>query len=245
MSNLDKVLDPLGIKLPNSYIDRMFGSEPLLIEDILARIIKYVQTHPSNAPGFRPKRRAGGNNQSVTNEGSVSNIFHESSSMISASRITKHNFPPLPNRASLESGKFGPSPEASIHPPISHATSPDIRLKPGPSAHFQSQGSRQTAKALLPHIRHQSAALIKQPPAKARPANLPKLAPIGKQEKAVAQKAQLILDIEERDGVVAQLEAVLHAAQQQVNYLEKLVDLKDKKMRLLERRNDPVFHPVG
>ena len=50
-------MDKLGIKIPNNYIDRMFGSEPFLIEDILAKVIYFTYKNPPGSLGTNPNAK--------------------------------------------------------------------------------------------------------------------------------------------------------------------------------------------
>lgn len=220
----EKVLDKLGIKLPNSYIDRMFASEPLLIDDILLRVIKYIDGHPPTAPGFRPKRRAEHRPISFGQEASVSQMYTGRESVSIANLNNPETTYSRPESSIVPVYK---SEESRVQASTKHRTvAMSIKALPR-VATLQARQASGTSKSFK----------------RSEPTNLPPIA-ASKRERAMQQRDQLVVDILQRDTVIEQLEAVLLAAQQEVIALEKLVSVKEKKMQLLVHRDDEVFRPV-
>lgn len=221
----------------------MFGNEPHLIEDILARVIKYCQTHPPYAPGFRPKRKAdylmAGNNEKSL---SAINSMHESVSRINSSvSYSKFAAPNQPKHPTLLQRGH---PQSSSLPSIySKPVQQNIHYYEAEnSSNLQHNQKPLSPTKKLPTIRHQSATKIAHHSPKHK---IPPItAATSKKERTQIEKLILIQDITERDRVIEQLELALTAAQKQVAGLERLVNIKDKRMQLLSRRQDDMFRPI-
>lgn len=225
-------MDKLGIKIPNNYIDRMFGSEPYLIEDILVKVIKFVMKTPAAAIGMNPQAHKPG--QRI--ETSVSKIERSSG---------------LPKISTLQRIK-------KMRPPV-EVSQPNLKRNKLPEyqnvqeADYANQGSEyqnlkyynQPSEADTRKRQERSLPKISR---KFGPSSaLPKTQQSGSDTKTQARdlkQIMIIRDIVKKDQVVDKLEDAIKAAQLQVAELERLVKIKDKKIFLHQHKHDPLFRPA-
>lgn len=226
-------MDKLGIKIPNNYIDRMFGSEPFLIEDILAKVIYFTYKNPPGSLGTNPNTK----NKSKIVETSVSRIERRSGGLPPVSTLHRVKAMRQSVGASVPhlKAKLSKHEEGSNnYSYIQDQSNCDPRRSSNPSQ----QSHPTNARAIdnnLPRITRKQATSSALPKIKQTSAT---------DQKRDLDKIKMVRDIVKKDDVIEKLEEAIKAAQMQVVELERLVQIKDKKMYLHQHKYDSVFRPV-
>lgn len=226
-------MDKLGIKIPNNYIDRMFGSEPFLIEDILAKVIYFTYKNPPGSLGTNPNAK----NKGKMVETSISRIERSSGGLPPVSTLHRVKAMRQSVGASVPHLKaklsnHGEDPNNYRHTKDQSIYDPHRSSNPSQQSHPINTRTidntlpritrKQTTSAALPKIKHTSAT----------------------DQRRDLDNIKMVKDIVKKDDVIEKLEEAIKAAQMQVAELERLVQIKDKKVYLHQHKYDSVFRPI-
>lgn len=217
-----EVLDKIGIKIPNNYIDRMFGSEPFLIDDILHKVMKHVHKFPGVTEGSR-----GPNELSSISMNKSRNTNNRKGSSVRASLPLLRNNKLTSSNNQIKETEMKPVYQQPLYPAQDIGNSNQKAYKQTDakvSQHIMaSPAKRGNAFSALPKVKQ-----VKEKKSH-------------KQMQEELKVKMLKKDIITRDEVIEKLEDAIRAAQRQVAELEKLVQIKNKKIFLFQHRHDPVF----